>query len=128
MTHITSAMSTCCAASNLLPRADNMAKYLVVSSRDGEGQLENSRESGAQVEEMTRAWQEVSAAGSLLQSPSLAMLAATPAPGKLTRALTHTHLRSTVEELTLRVLRKTEETLQWFLFLFFLSVQTFQTK
>lgn len=94
-----SATSACGAASNLLLRADNTAKSLAVSSRDGEGQLENSRESCAQVEEMTRAWQEVSAAGSLLQSPSLEPLAATPAPGKVARAhaRTHTHLRSSVQ-------------------------------
>lgn len=110
------ATSTCGSASNLLLRADNAAKCLVVASQDGEGQLGNSRESGAQVEEMTRAWQEVSAAGSRLQSPSLATLAPTPAPGKLA------HLRSAVERSHAACPSETEETMQRLAFLFFIRL------
>lgn len=118
--------SAACAASL---RPHNTHKCFVVSSQDGEGQLDYSRESSAQVEEMTRAWQEVSGAGSLLHSPSLATLAATPVSGK--PAYTHTRARalyhSTVEELMLRVLRKQRKHCCGFFF-FSLSDKTFLTK
>lgn len=68
-------------------------------SQDGEGQLENSRESGAQVEEMTRAWQEVSATGSRLRGLSLA---STPAPGTLSHTHTPAFERSALEGVALR--------------------------
>lgn len=122
------ALGVCGAASVFLLRPHNMHKSLVVSSQDGEGQLAYSRESSAQVEEMTRAWQEVSGAGSLLHSPSLATLAATPASGK--PAYTHTHVRALPfnrGRSHAACPSETEKTLLWVLFLFFIR-QNFSDK
>lgn len=106
-----------------------MRTCVVVSSQDGGGQLDYSRESGAQVEEMTRAWQEVSGAGSLLHRTIVSDFSGDTCIWQ-TRVHTHTRARALPfnrGRTHAACPSETEKTLLWVLFLFFIR-QNFSDK